>query len=311
MNTIKQLLRDRNSILTMALALGLVWGDGAQKTEQLMLPALALVMTIAVMGITGNVFRSFKLFAVHGITGIFMSYAIHGVFLIGLSWLFIHDVSLRNGFIILAAVPPAVAVLPFSVFLKGDDTVSLFGTIGAYLGAFVITPLIALIFFGSGFISPVKLLTLILELIILPVILSRFLIWTRLARTIEPVKGILTNWSFFLVTYTIVGLNQQVFLSQPLSILPVAFVAAAGFFLLGWLIERAGVILGFEKNVVVSLVLLGTLKNYGLSGGLALSFFDQKTAIPSSVSVVLMVIYIIWLEYRKRRYEKNLQALRQ
>jgi BASS family bile acid:Na+ symporter len=295
----------------MALALGLVWGDGAQKTEQLMLPALALVMTIAVMGITGNVFRSFKLFAVQGMTGIFMSYAIHGVFLIGLSWLIIQDVSLRNGFIIIAAVPPAVAVIPFSIFLKGDDTFSLFGTVGAYLGAFVITPLIALIFFGSGFISPVKLLTLILELIILPVILSRVLIWTRLARTLEPVKGILTNWSFFLVTYTIVGLNQKVFLSEPLSILPVAFVAAAGFFLLGWLIERAGIILGFEKNVVVSLVLLGTLKNYGLSGGLALSFFDEKTAIPSSVSVVLMIIYIIWLEYRKKRYEKNLQAWRQ
>jgi bile acid:Na+ symporter, BASS family len=48
-------------------------------------------------------------------------------------------------------------------------------------------------------------------------------------------------------------------------------------------------------------VLLGTLKNYGLAGGLALSFFDTKTALPSTVSVVFMIIYIIWLEFKKIR----------
>ncbi len=47
-------------------------------------------------------------------------------------------------------------------------------------------------------------------------------------------------------------------------------------------------------------MLLGTLKNYGLAGGLALSFFDTKTALPSTVSVVFMIIYIIWLEFQKK-----------
>jgi len=35
----------------------------------------------------------------------------------------------------------------------------------------------------------------------------------------------------------------------------------------------------------LSIVLLGTLKNYGQAGSLALSFFDN--------------IYIIWLEFKK------------
>jgi BASS family bile acid:Na+ symporter len=93
-----------------------------------------------------------------------------------------------------------------------------------------------------------------------------------------------------------------VFLTQPFSLLPVVCIAAASTFLLGWIIEGIARMLHIEKATIVSLVLLGTLKNYGLSGGLALSFFDQKTALPSTVSVIFMIIYIIWLEFRKRRY---------
>ncbi|MEW6053779.1 MAG: hypothetical protein AB1552_08335 [Nitrospirota bacterium] len=120
---------------------------------------------------------------------------------------------------------------------------------------------------------------------------------------IEPIKGDITNWSFFLVSYTIVGLNQQVFLTQTLSLLPVAMISIVSTFLLGWLIEAVSKISHLEKKKTISIVLLGTLKNYGLAGGLALSFFDTKTALPSTVSVVFMIVYIIWLEFKKNRLE--------
>jgi BASS family bile acid:Na+ symporter len=117
------------------------------------------------------------------------------------------------------------------------------------------------------------------------------------------IKGDITNWSFFLITYTIVGLNQQVFLTQTMSLLPVAIISFASTFLLGWIIESVSKFSGLEKKKITSIVLLGTLKNYGLAGGLALSFFDTKTALPSTVSVVFMIIYIIWLEWKKKRLE--------
>jgi bile acid:Na+ symporter, BASS family len=55
---------------------------------------------------------------------------------------------------------------------------------------------------------------------------------------------------------------------------------------------------GLEQSLIISLVLLGTLKNYGLSGGLALTLFSTQTSAPSAVSTVFMIVYIIWLNVK-------------
>ena len=70
-------------------------------------------------------------------------------------------------------------------------------------------------------------------------------------------------------------------------------------FLLGLAIERVGVLFPIDQKTLTSLILLGTLKNYGLAGGLALALFSKRTAVPATVSVVFMIIYIIWLGYKR------------
>jgi bile acid:Na+ symporter, BASS family len=297
---VQYLLRNRNIILILSLVTGLIWGKGAQWTETIVLPALAIVMTLSVMGITDDTFRSLRTFITPALTGIVMNYVVLGGIILVLSKLFIRDEALWIGFVILAAVPPAVAVIPFTFFLKGDTDFSLIGTISAYLGALLITPLMVLLFIGTSFVDPVKLMIITVELIFAPLLFARILMMTGIARLIEPIKGDITNWSFFLVSYTIVGLNQQVFLTQTLSLLPVAIISFASTFLLGWIIGLFCKIARLDKKKTTSIVLLGTLKNYGLAGGLALSFFDTNTALPSTVSVVFMIIYIIWLEFKKK-----------
>ena len=47
-----KLLRNRNFIFSIALALGLLLGQGAQWTEQMVLPALAFVMMLSTTSIT-------------------------------------------------------------------------------------------------------------------------------------------------------------------------------------------------------------------------------------------------------------------
>jgi BASS family bile acid:Na+ symporter len=300
MYRVRRLLRNRNVILCAALGLGLLWGEGAPWTEKVALPALALVMTLSTTGISGGAFRSPRSVLVPSLGGIAMNYVLLAGFILGLNFLLIRDEALRSGFIILAAVPPAVAVIPFTGFLNGNSTFSLIGSIGCYVGALIIMPLIALGFLGSSFVEPLKLLIIMVELIIVPLILSRILIWTGMAVRIEPVKGAITNWSFFLVSYTIVGLNRAVFLDQPLSLFPVALIALASTFFLGWVIEKLGGLLRIDPKTLTSLVLLGTLKNYGLAGGLALAFFSERTAIPATVSVIFMIVYIVWLGWKRR-----------
>ncbi len=300
MEKIKSLFRNRDFILFLALTLGLLWGQGARWTEQVTLPALGVVMTLSTMTISGAIFRSPKAMVVPAFTGIVMNYAVLSGIILALNQIIIREAELWRGFVLLAAVPPAVAVIPFTGFLNGDVTFSLIACIGAYLGALIITPLMALGFFGTSAIDPSNLLTIMLVLIILPLILSRILLWTGAGVRIDPIKGAITNWSFFIVVYTVVGLNREVFLGQPLSLVPVAAIAIASTFLLGWIIENAGHLFRIDPKKVSSLVLLGTLKNYGLAAGLSLTLFSKQTAIPATVSTIFFIVYIIWLGLKKR-----------
>jgi BASS family bile acid:Na+ symporter len=299
MKKIYRLLKDRNVILFIALGVGLALPEAAPLAYHLILPALALVMTLSVMGVPGSTFRTPRSLVAPGILGIVMNYVVLAGFILAASAILVHDEEVWKGFIILAGVPPAVAVIPFSEFLKGDKTYSLIGTVGAYLGALVIMPLIAFALLGEGFFDPGKLLIIMAELILAPLLLSRLLLHMGLEERLEPWKGTITNWSFFVVVYTTVGLNREVFLHRPLTLLPVMAVAAGSTFFLAWVIESIGKALKTDPRKVTSAVLLGTLKNYGLAGGMALALFGVQTAIPATVSTVFMIVYVIYLGLKK------------
>lgn len=64
--------------------------------------------------------------------------------------------------------------------------------------------------------------------------------------------------------------------------------------------EKLGGLFRIDPKTLTSLVLLGTLKNYGLAGGLALVLFSKRTAIPATVLVIFMIVYIVWLEFKRR-----------
>ncbi len=302
MKTLKILLLNRNIILILGVIAGLVWGKGAVLTEALTLPVLALVMTIATMGIESGSLRCVRGILGPACIGIAMNYLVLSGVIILLSQYLITDNNLRAGFILIASVPPAVAVIPFSFLLRGNSTFSLLGTLGAYLGALVIMPFMALAFFGTGFITPLKLIIIMVELIFLPLAAGRVLHWSGIDNRFDYLKGPITNWSFSLITYTIVGLNREMFLHRPLFLVPTALIVVVSTFMLGWLIEIVCKrILRMRTETVTSLVLLGTLKNYGIAGGLALALFGREVASPSTVSSVFMIIYIIWLEWELHR----------
>jgi bile acid:Na+ symporter, BASS family len=300
MEILTKFLRNRNWIFLLALALGLFVPQAAQITRHAVLPSLALAMALATMEIDSAVFRRPRSLVLPALTGIIMNYFILANIIIGLAALIIRDDTLWTGFVLLAAAPPAVAVIPFSGFLLGNRPLSLIGTVGAYLGALAIMPLIAAGLLSSTFFDPYKLLLTTLELIILPLAVSRFLIRKELKERIEPYRATVTNWSFFVVLYALIGLNREVLLGQPLSLLPVALISIASMFVLGFLIDWLLSLFHIPKETRTSLVLLGTLKNQGMAGGFALTLFSPEAAIPAAVSTAVMIGYIIWLDFKKR-----------
>jgi BASS family bile acid:Na+ symporter len=281
-----ELLRNRNFILSLAIVLGLLLDQGTYLTEKLVIPALAFIMMLSTTSVTENLFRSPRQWVIPFLTSIIMNFVVLGGLILILSELLMLEETFRIGFIILAAVPPAVAVIPFTSILN--------------LGALIITPLLLTLFLGSGFDYQSRLLITMVELIIIPLIFSRILLYTGVASRIASIKGSLVNWSFFVVIYTIVGVNREVFLNQPVSLIPVIVISATITFLLGYVIENVGKFLRIDPKRVTSLILFGTSKNAGFAAGLALALFNEQVAIPSTIKTIFMLSYIILLDLKRR-----------
>ena len=300
MARIARLWRNREFILCLAIATGLVFGQGAVHTKPLVLPVLGIIMTVSIMGIRGASLRSPGGFVVPALAGPALSYGLFGGLTLALASVLIQDPDLWAGFVILAVIPPGVGIIPFTDMLKGNNTFSMIGSIAGYLAALFLTPLVTVAFLGAGVADPCRLLIVFVQLILAPFVLARLLVLAGLDRRIEPVKGAITNWGFFLVIFTSIGLNRSVFLDAPLSLLPVASIALTTTFLAGWLIEWTGKRVGIDAPTRISLVLFGTMKNYGLAAGLAMTTLNDRAAIPPALVTLFSILFLVVLMARQR-----------
>ena len=308
MDKLGRLFKNRDFIFLLAFVLGLVVSGGAEYTRAIIIPALAVVMTLSTIGIPSSIFRSPKKIIGSMFFGVIMTYGVLGASIILLSHLLISNQSLLVGFIIAASVPPAIAIIPFTGFLDGEESFSLLSVVGGFLSALFVMPLVVLVFLGANIIDPFKILIVIVELIVIPLILSRILIRIGADKKIEPIKGTLTNWSFFVVFYTMVGVNKKIIMSEPLSLIPAVSIGFATTFALGLAILLVSKIYKVPQKKTTSLILLGTMKNYGLSAGLTLTLLGNIEALPSAVLTVFLIVYFIWLSFLKRRGWLNFKA---
>lgn len=296
-----RLINNRNFIFVLAIASGLLLPQATPWTKSLMMPALALVMTLATLNVSNDYFRNLRAIIKPSFAGILMSYVVLGGVILFLSALLIENKNLWIGFVLIAAVPPAVAVIPFTAILKGNVSYTLSGTVASYLAALLIMPLIFWIFIGTGFNDPYKLLHIMFLLIVLPLILSRVILYFDWQERLTPIRGPLTDWGFFIVLYSMIGVNRDLIFSRPLMVVPIAGIVFCSTFVLGWVIKKTCFFCRIDQKDVVSLILQGTLKNQGIAGGLAIALFEKEAALPSAVYSIFMILYIMWLDWRKNR----------
>jgi BASS family bile acid:Na+ symporter len=294
------MLTNRNIIFSLAMLTGLIFPQLSSCMEPLIFPVLALIMTMATTNVPDNFFKSFRSLFVPSLAGILMNYLILGGTTLAMSAWLINQEDIWIGFVLVAAVPPAVAVIPFTNILGGNTSYTLAGTVAAYIGALVIMPFTFLILIGTDFAVTPKLMRIMILLIALPVVASRIIIRTGINNRIAPYQGLITNWGFFIVLYTLVGLNRETIFRDPLMLVPVAAILFVSTFVLGILIEWIGNLLNINQENIISLVLLGTMKNQAIAGGLAISLFTREAALPAAVSSVFLILFFIWLDIKKR-----------
>jgi BASS family bile acid:Na+ symporter len=299
-----RLLRNRNFLLILALILGLVIGKpGATLTQPMVLPLLGLVMIVSTLNMSTRQFTSIREVSRIVLYSLLLNYVLlGGVMLLLAKWLIL-DYELWVGFVVLALVPPATAVVPFSYTLGGDVSFALIGMTGVYLTALIIMPIGLVYLLGAQIFNPLNLLLVLAELIILPIIAARILVYLGVSRYVERYRGIIVNWSLSIVTFTLIALNREAFISDFDVLIRTGAIAVVTSFLLAYLLEVGARALRVKHEMAVSAIIMGTMKNWSMAGGLLLNLFSARSAIPPAVSLFFAVFMVVWLghHFRKRR----------
>jgi BASS family bile acid:Na+ symporter len=300
MDRFKYLISRSNILFLLALLAGIFLPQAAIIGVALTLPTLMIILTITVLKIPGGFFRRPGHLVPAAIRGIIMSYLFLGNFIILASIFLVREEGLWIGMVLIAAAPPAIVMVPLSKLFKADVISSIAGLAGAYLGALLIAPLIVLGFLKDIPLDYAGIILLALELIFLPLAISRIIVDKDWKKIVEPYEGIVTDICFFIVFYTITANNRNILADWSSDLSSLAIIAFAIIFLAALGIVKAGGFFHTADNKITSLLLLGTMKNYALAGGIALTVFNKEAALPALVFAVFTFIYINLLKYKMK-----------
>ena len=291
MNTIIKIINNRNTLLVTALILGLAIGK-ADFLKPYTLLVLAIVMVFSTTSFDFKILKDYKYFAKSTLSALLLNYVIFGTIVLGLAYFMVKDQNLWWGYVVIAATPPGVAIVPFSYIFKSDTNYSLIGIIGVYLLSIVLTPLIIELFVQDADINIWQLIKVTLEVILVPILLSRLLIIKRIKPVTEKIRGKVVNWGFAIIIYTVIALNRDVIFSDLKVVLTASFIFFVAMFVAGFVFEK------IYKNkkprdLRISQNLMLTIKSSGFAAGTALSVFGVESALPAAIMAVFVILYLI------------------
>jgi BASS family bile acid:Na+ symporter len=274
-------------MVTAGIAVGLATGGvpaAASRTVQQL--ALIVAMTFSLTEIT---FRGISLRTeARGIGLAFLAtYGVMGGLVLAFAAV-TTDADLRSGWVLMAAVPPAVAVVPITSFLRGNVRSALIADALLYLLGLIAIPVLTLALLGQG--VPVSELVLQTVLLIgVPILLSRPLLRWRGVHEARPTA---VCAAFFVLVLAIVGSAREVLFGRPDLVLGLAGLALARTFGLGVAVFAAGLALRLSRNTRVAASTFGGFKNLGLTVVLASTVFGAVASLPA---VVCLIFETAWM----------------
>ena len=277
------------AMVLLGLVLGIATGGFPAYAREASTAALVFAMTFSLtevrfQGISGRAeFRSFA-------RALALNYGLLTSVILGLSVLY-PDPAIRRGWVVMAAVPSAVAVVPITSALKGNVRSALVSSAFLYVAALAAFPLITFGFAGQA-ANPVDVGVQILLQIGLPLAASRSLAGRPAVTRHRPV---LVNVSFFVLVFALAGANRSVFVQTPTLVLSLV----GGGFLRTWAVGLAILAVtrwrGFAREERLTDALFGTLKNLGLAALLGFSLFGAAAALPAIVSLFFEIAWVLAL----------------
>lgn len=196
--------------------------------------------------------------------------------------------AIHDGWVLMAAVPPAVAVVPITSYLRGDTRRSLISLALLYLLGLALVPGITIAFTHES--VPVGDLVLQTVLLIgLPMAISRPL---RRWRRTNGIRGAVVSVSFFVLVIAIAGSTRDQLLGRPELLASLALLAFGRTFAVGGGTLAVAKALRAARDEQVAAAAFASFKNLGLTVVLAFAVFDPLATLPSIVSLVFEILWL-------------------
>ena len=203
------------------------------------------------------------------------------------------DTGIHDGWILMASVPPAIAVVPITSYLRGDTPRTVISLAILYLIGLLLVPVITLAFTHQM----VPLNDLVLQTILLigiPMLASRPL---RRWPTVTEARTSAVGISFFFLVIAIAGSTRGPLLARPELLLPLGVLSLIRTFGIGSLLFVFARTLRLSRDDQVALTAFGSFKNLSLTVVLAFAVFGPIATLPSIVSLVCEILWLAALPF--------------
>ncbi len=231
------------------------------------------------------------------IISVLMTYVLNTLVTLAIGAVFIPmNESIWYGWVILASMPCAIAVVTAAVLTRENIEVSFVGVSATYIIGIIVTPLLSFALIGDA-VNPLEILKYLLLFIIIPLILSRPIGKLNLPRT---VKVPVINMMMFIMIFLSVNSNRG-FLIDDVTfagiILMIAILRVVILTVLSRLIIRVAKVPNDRRTI---LTVMGVWKNTGLSVSMSMLLLvsTPESVIPCFMS---MMVECIWFSMATRR----------
>ena len=283
-----QILGSYSIMMVLGLVLGLVTGGSPWLTKEISMVSLAVLMTFSLSTVSLREAKGRDHYR-HAVVALIINYVALTTIILAVGLFFSKD--LWPGWVLMAAAPSAISVVPFTAVLGGKTTKALFSTAVNYLVALALMPAMTLLLIGSS-VSATSLVYSLLLLIVLPMAASRAVMKLSIGKETNTV---LMNICFALLIFAVAGSNRDAFFGDPMLVLAISLACLVRTFGTGLTMEFALTKIHMEKSERISYVLFSSYKNLGLTATLAIALFEPVVAVPATICIVFEVVWVIFL----------------
>lgn len=283
-----RVLESYAAMMTLGLVLGLALGGFPSFTKEISMASLALLMTLSLSTVKLGEARG-KEHIGHAAKSLIINYGLLSGLILVIGLFFAEEY--WWGWVLIAAAPSAVSVVPFTNIFGGETSKALFSTAVNYLAALILMPLITVALIGSA-VSTESLVYSLALLIVLPMAASRGVMKLAINKSTNKV---MTNLSFALLIFAVTGANREAFIGDPGIVLAISAGCIIRTFGTGMGTELLLRKMGVPKEERVGYVLFASYKNLGLTATLAIALFEPVVAVPATICIVFEVLWVIFL----------------